>query len=67
LLRIGFLERARRSHKPVIVWTVNDEEMIRKLLRDKRICAIITDKPDLAVSLKKKLPRPNKKRAGPGS
>jgi glycerophosphoryl diester phosphodiesterase len=55
LLRVGFLERARRSHLPVFVWTVNDEEMIRKLLLDRRVYAIITDKPDLAVSLRKKL------------
>jgi len=54
LLRVGFLERARRSHKPVIVWTVNDEEMIRKLLRDRRVWAIITDKADLAVSLRER-------------
>ena len=67
LLRVGFLERARRSHKPVIVWTVNDEEMIRKLLRDRRIYAIITDRPDLALSLRKKLHRQNKKTARPGS
>jgi len=55
LLRVGFLERARRSHHPVFVWTVNDEEMIWKLLHDRRVYAIITDKPDLAVSLRKKL------------
>ncbi len=55
LLRVGFLERARRSHLPVFVWTVNDEEMIWKLLRDRRVYAIITDKPDLAVSLREKV------------
>jgi glycerophosphoryl diester phosphodiesterase len=55
LLRFGFLERARRSHKPVFVWTVNDEEMIWKLLNDRSVYAIITDKPDLAVSLRKKI------------
>jgi glycerophosphoryl diester phosphodiesterase len=54
LLRVGFLERARRSHLPVFVWTVNDEETIQKLLNDRRVYAIITDKPDLAVSLRKK-------------
>ena len=54
LLRVGFLERARRNHLPVFVWTVNDEEMIWKLLHDGRVYAIITDKPDLAVSLRKK-------------
>jgi glycerophosphoryl diester phosphodiesterase len=55
LLRFGFLERARRNHKSVFVWTVNDEETIWKLLNDERVCAIITDRPDLAVSLRKKL------------
>jgi glycerophosphoryl diester phosphodiesterase len=55
LLRVGFLERARRSHQPVFVWTVNDEEKIWKLLHDRRVYGIITDKPDLAVSLRKKL------------
>ena len=57
LLRAGFLERARRSHYPVTVWTVNDEETIWKLLNDGRVSAIITDKPDLAVSLRKKGPQ----------
>jgi glycerophosphoryl diester phosphodiesterase len=33
---------------------VNDEETIQKLLNDRRVYAIITDKPDLAVSLRKK-------------
>ncbi|MGZ3539082.1 MAG: glycerophosphodiester phosphodiesterase [Thermodesulfobacteriota bacterium] len=55
LLRFGFLERTRRSGKPVFVWTVNDEEMIWKLLNNRSVYAIITDKPDLAVSLRKKL------------
>ena len=55
LLRAGFLERARRSHQPVIVWTVNDEEMIRRLLNEKGVYGIVTDQPDLAVSLRKKL------------
>jgi glycerophosphoryl diester phosphodiesterase len=62
LLRFGFLERAQRSGKPVFVWTVNDEEMIWKLLNDRRVYAIITDKPDLAVSLRKKIFQENKPR-----
>jgi glycerophosphoryl diester phosphodiesterase len=55
LLRWGFLERARRNHQPVIVWTVNDEKMMRRFFKDNRVYAMITDKPDLAVSLKKHL------------
>jgi glycerophosphoryl diester phosphodiesterase len=45
LLKFGFLERAQRSRKPVFVWTVNDEAMMWKLLHDKGVHAIITDKP----------------------
>lgn len=56
LLRLGFLERARKNRQPVIVWTVNDEKMMRRLFKDERIYAVITDKPDLAFSLKKALP-----------
>jgi len=55
LLRVGFLERAQRSHKPVVVWTVNDEKMMGRLFKDRRVYAMITDKPDLAVSLRKRL------------
>ncbi len=54
LLRFGFLERARRRRLPVFVWTVNDEETIWSLLADERVYGIITDKPELAVSLRKK-------------
>ena len=56
LLRAGFLDRAQRSHKSVIVWTVNDEKMMVRLFKDKRVYAMITDRPDLAVSLRKRLP-----------
>jgi len=55
LLRFGFLGRAERNKILVFVWTVNEEEMIRKLLQDRRICAIVTDKVDLAVSLREKI------------
>lgn len=55
LLKFDFLERAQRSHKPVFVWTVNDEEMMWTLLHDRRVYAIITDKPDLAISLRTKM------------
>jgi glycerophosphoryl diester phosphodiesterase len=57
LLRFGFLDRAQRNHKPVFVWTVNDEEMIGSLLHDRRVDALITDRPDLAVQLKEKMAR----------
>jgi glycerophosphoryl diester phosphodiesterase len=64
LLRFGFLDRAERNNKPVFVWTVNDEGMIWTLLHDRRIHAIVTDKPDLAVSLRKNYLRKIEKRTG---
>ena len=54
LLRFGFLDRAERNNKPVFVWTVNNEGMIWTLLHDRRVHAIVTDRPDMAVSLRKK-------------
>jgi glycerophosphoryl diester phosphodiesterase len=55
LLWFGFLSRARRDHKPVFVWTVNEQKKIRKMLRDPRIDGIITDRPDLALPLREKM------------
>lgn len=51
LLRYGFLRRARKFNIPVIVWTLNSRRKIRKLLGDRHIRGIITDKPELAVSI----------------
>ena len=55
LLWFGFLDRAKRENKPVFVWTVNDQRKIWKMLHDERIDAIITDKPDLAISLRQEM------------
>ncbi len=55
LLWFGFLDRAKKENKPVFVWTVNDRSKIWKMLHDERIDGIITDKPDLAISLRNKI------------
>jgi glycerophosphoryl diester phosphodiesterase len=55
LLWFGFLNRAKKENKPVFVWTVNDQRRIWKMLHDERIDAIITDRPDLAISLRQKM------------
>ncbi len=54
LLKFGLLERAQNSRKPVLVWTVNDQQIVWNLLNDKRVYGIITDRPDLAVSLRER-------------
>lgn len=55
LLKFGFLERMKKKNIPVFIWTVNDEEMIRKLLQDERVDGIITDRPDFAMLLRQEM------------
>jgi glycerophosphoryl diester phosphodiesterase len=55
LLRFGFLKRAKRNKMPVFVWTVNDEKEIEDLLNNDLIKAIITDRPEIAISLQKRI------------
>ena len=55
LLKLGFLERAEKAHRPLFVWTVNDGKMIRELLREGRVAGIVTDRTELAVSLRNKV------------
>lgn len=38
---------------PVWLWTVDDENLLKRYLKDKRIEAIITNRPDLALRLRK--------------
>jgi glycerophosphoryl diester phosphodiesterase len=57
-----FIARAHEAGIPVTVWTVNDEEDMRRLL-DWGVDGLITDRPDLAVPIVRewaaaRLPRP---------
>ena len=67
LLKFGFLARMKRENIPVFVWTVNDEEMIRTLLHDERVDGIITDRPDVAISLRQKMDSPIESSPSPPS
>lgn len=51
LLKLGFLWRMKLLNIAVYVWTVNDERRLFKLVRNKYIAAIITDKPELALKI----------------
>ena len=55
LIRLGFLKRAKKHHKPVIVWTVNERAMLSRLLKNEAIDGIITDVPDLALTLRNEI------------
>jgi glycerophosphoryl diester phosphodiesterase len=51
LLKLGFGWRMKLLKREVYVWTVNDERQLTKLLRNKYISAIVTDRPELALKL----------------
>jgi len=46
----AFVARARRSERPVQVWTVNRDDDARRLL-GWGVDALITDRPDLLVPI----------------
>ncbi|MCK9536612.1 MAG: glycerophosphodiester phosphodiesterase [Bacilli bacterium] len=49
LLRLGFVTRMKLIGKPVSVWTVDDELLMVKLLKKKKIDSIVTNYPDVAL------------------
>ncbi len=53
LLRFFYLRRMWRRGFEVFVWTVNEVELM-KLLIDKGVDALITDRPDLALKVREK-------------
>jgi len=46
---------AEKNAKPLVAWTVNDRRKLKRYLSDPRIYGVITDKPDLAVSVRREL------------
>lgn len=50
LLKSGLIEGA--GSRRVFVWTVNSKSLINEFINDKRVEGIITDVPDLALSLR---------------
>lgn len=53
-LRLGFIRRMKKAGYPVLVWTVNDRKLMKKLLT-KDIEALITDRPDIAMECRLEL------------
>jgi glycerophosphoryl diester phosphodiesterase len=52
LIPYGLLDRIS---SPVLVWTVNDDQLITDLLSDGRVAGIITDCPHRALALRERL------------
>lgn len=53
LLKLGFKMRMRILRKPILVWTVNDKPLMKKLLIDKKIDGVVTNYPNLAMEVLK--------------
>jgi glycerophosphoryl diester phosphodiesterase len=52
MLKLGFLWRMNVLNKPVSIWTVNDERRLCKFIhRRYNIAGIVTDRPELALSI----------------
>ena len=51
LLKFCFMWRMKLKKQEVCVWTVNDEEIMKKLLIKNKVQAIVTDYPDKAKKL----------------
>lgn len=49
---VGVLRAADRAGLPAWVWTVNSPRMLRRLLADPRVGAVITDRPALALEMR---------------
>jgi len=55
LAELGALRRADRAGLRSLVWTVNDDDAIRRFLADDRVHAVITDVPHRALALRDEL------------
>ena len=53
LARAGLLAWAANRELASFVWTVNDQRALRSLLADQRVTAVITDRPELALELRR--------------
>jgi glycerophosphoryl diester phosphodiesterase len=54
LARAGLLAWAANRELASFVWTVNDQRALRTLLADERVSAVITDRPELALELRRR-------------
>jgi glycerophosphoryl diester phosphodiesterase len=52
LALLSALRYGERHHIPAWVWTVDDEPSIARFLADRRVAALITNRPDIAVRLR---------------
>lgn len=51
LIKFGYAWRLKLSGTPVLVWTVNDYDLIKEMLYKKKVAAVITNFPDVALKI----------------
>ena len=52
LVDTSLLDRANRDGVPVMVYTVNQQRHLERLLHDPRVAGVITDVPDVAIEIR---------------
>jgi glycerophosphoryl diester phosphodiesterase len=57
LARAGLLAWAASRGTETYVWTVNERRILRALLADARVAAVITDRPTMALAIRSELQR----------
>lgn len=55
LARTGHLAWAAERGRTSFVWTVNDRRLLRSMLADARVAAVITDRPAVALEIRRDL------------
>lgn len=53
LVTPALLADADRLRSPLVVWTVNDPADLARLVRDRRVGCVITDLPDVAITVQR--------------
>ena len=53
--RPAALDRCQAAGLQIMVWTVNDDRRLTRLLADPRVAVVVTDRPEHAVRLRSSL------------
>lgn len=51
LLKLGYVTRMKLLGRPVSVWTVDDEKLMKKLLKKMKVASLVTNYPDVALRI----------------
>ena len=52
LIHFGYVRRMHRMNKAVLAWTVNDEELMRKMFFKQHVDGVVSNYPDVAMRVR---------------